>query len=135
MIERKHAGGCVVATAVSVLMLISSGCNKGPGASGNSPPVASEAPAGQASAEPATEVPFAWPASLRPFGDGYPQAGDPCRRLGETSAVVNYLDHTRDLVGCPGPADSAEARAILATGKALVVDQIDGVTLLSIQSR
>ena len=65
------------------------------------------------------------PASLAPFGDGYPSAGDPCRRLGESAATVDFLDHTAILVGCP----SAE-RAAAVGGK--VVATVDGVTLVSI---
>lgn len=76
--------------------------------------------------------PFAWPASLAPFGNGYPKAGDACRRLGESPATSNYLDHMATLVGCPGDRDSASVRAIVHDRRARVVGEADGVTLISV---
>ncbi|CAB3792258.1 hypothetical protein LMG28614_03485 [Paraburkholderia ultramafica] len=84
-----------------------------------------------ASAADAPE-PFAWPASLAPFGNGYPNAGDACRRLGESPATSAYLDHMATLVGCPGGDDSASVRAILHDRRGHVVGEADGVTLISI---
>jgi hypothetical protein len=66
-----------------------------------------------------------WPASLRPFGDGYPAAGDPCRRVGESEATSNWLDHTADLVGCH-TEDAARALG----GR--IVGQVDGIFLVSV---
>jgi hypothetical protein len=76
--------------------------------------------------------PFAWPASLAPLGDGYPNPGDACRRLGESATTSGYLDHTATLVGCPGSSDSANAQAIVRGRHARVVGVADGVTLISV---
>ncbi|MEO1003320.1 MAG: hypothetical protein AAFX65_09440 [Cyanobacteria bacterium J06638_7] len=65
------------------------------------------------------------PASLAPFGDGYPAAGDPCRRLGESEATADFLDHRALLVGC------ADAEAAAALG-GRVVATVEGITLVSI---
>ena len=65
------------------------------------------------------------PASLAPFGDGYPNTGDPCRRLGESEATANWLDDSEDLVGCP----TADAAAALG-GEVLTVR--DGITVVSV---
>lgn len=78
---------------------------------------------------------FAWPASLVTVGNGYPAEGDACRRLGESPATANYLDHTATLIGCPGGADSATVRAMLLDHRAHVVGNTDGVTLISIFQR
>lgn len=84
-----------------------------------------------ASAAAASE-PFPWPTSLAPMGNGYPNAGDACRRLGESPATSAYLDHMATLVGCPGGGDSASVRAILRDQRGHVVGEADGVTLISI---
>ncbi|WP_235927572.1 hypothetical protein [Sandarakinorhabdus rubra] len=65
------------------------------------------------------------PASLAPFGDGYPKAGDPCRRLGESAATANWLDDGAVLVGCP----TAESAAAVG---GTVVAKVEGVRVISI---
>jgi hypothetical protein len=66
-----------------------------------------------------------WPASLKVMGDGFPNPGDVCRRIGESPATVNYLDHTATLAGCHSAADAAKLGG-------RIVGTVDGVTLVSI---
>lgn len=68
-----------------------------------------------------------WPKSLRPFGDGYPATGDPCRRVGESEATNNFLDDSAVLVGCPN-------RAYTGSLGGKIVGEVDGITLVSIPS-
>jgi hypothetical protein len=81
--------------------------------------------AGTGAAPAATAAQGAWPASLPAFGDGFPNAGDPCRRVGESAATANFLDHTAALVGCLSAADAAKLGG-------RVVATVDGVTLVSV---
>ncbi|WP_380872238.1 hypothetical protein ACFB49_31810 [Sphingomonas sp. DBB INV C78] len=101
--------------------LLLSGCGGAP---------TKEANADNAAAPAATS--FAWPASLRPIGDGYPVAGNNCRRVGESAATSNYLDDSAVLVGCPGTPDGAEAQALISSKGGRVVGEVDGVTLISV---
>lgn len=66
-----------------------------------------------------------WPATLKPIGDGYPVNGAPCRRLGESAAVADYLDDSADLIGCP---DAKSATAL--DGK--IVGTEGTITLVSV---
>jgi len=72
--------------------------------------------------------PIPWPTTLTPLGDGYPAVGAPCRRVGESAATSDFLDHTALLVGCPTQAD-----AMHLGGK--VIATVDGITLVSVPLR
>jgi hypothetical protein len=74
---------------------------------------------------PAAALPAEWPASLHVFGDGFPNPGDPCRRVGESDATANFLDHTATLVGCHAESDAAKLGG-------RVVAKVDGITLVSV---
>lgn len=79
---------------------------------------------------PAT-VATVWPQNLNPIGDGYPKAGDPCRRLGESPLTVNFLDDSAVLVGCPGVAADAASAALVAGG-GKVIGEAEGITMISV---
>ncbi len=69
-----------------------------------------------------------WPARLKVMGDGFPNPGDACRRIGESEATVNYLDDSATLAGCLRAEDAA-------TLGGTVVATVDGVTLVSVPTR
>ena len=73
-----------------------------------------------------------WPISLNPIGEGYPVKGSVCRQMGESAVTVRHLDDSAVLVGCPGAAESVFVRKYVAKIGGRVVDEIDGVTLISI---
>lgn len=81
-------------------------------------------PAATADTAPAP-APVVIPASLAPFGTGYPTAGAPCRALGESVTTSQWLDDSADLVGCP---DAASAAGLGGT----VVGTVEGVTVVSV---
>lgn len=79
---------------------------------------------------PAPEEPVDSLTTLPFFGDGYPETGDPCRRLGENAETVNYLDHTADLIACPETLQDLDSY-IAETG-AQEVARLDGFVVLSV---
>lgn len=67
------------------------------------------------------------------FGKGYPESGDPCRRVGESAYTNKYLDDTRDLVACP---EGDPAIKTLTEGRsAEQLETVDGQVLLSVPSK
>ncbi len=103
-----------ISTLAAALMLVACGA-------GNRP---ADTPRAADAVAPAITI----SASLAPFGEGYPTPGDPCRRLGESAATVNWLDDSAILIGCP----TLEAAARLG-GKPVAT--VEGVTIVSIGTR
>lgn len=72
------------------------------------------------------------PSQLALVGPGYPNAGDPCRRAGESAFTGQYLDDAADLVGCPPGTDPG---LFAFTYNATQVAQLDGWYLFSVPRR
>lgn len=72
------------------------------------------------------------PADFAVFGSGFPNAGDPCRRAGESAFTGQFLDDAADLVACPPGVDTA---TFAANFQARVVARRDFWTLFSIPRR
>ena len=72
------------------------------------------------------------PAPLGLFGAGYPSAGDPCRRAGETDFTGQFLDDAADLIGCPPGTDPG---LIAFSLNATQVAEIDGWNVFSVPRR
>jgi hypothetical protein len=112
----------IMFAAAAVLALAACSGNTG---QGNAERAAAAEAAANPPAPAETVTPVAFPESLAAFGDGYPNAGDACRNLGESEATSNYLDDSAVLVGCP---DTASAEALGGT----VLETIEGITLVSV---
>jgi hypothetical protein len=106
----------IQSTAISLLAMLSlSGCEQ---ATTPSTPA-------QTAAAVANPASAAWPTSLPVFGEGFPNPGDPCRRIGESPQTVNFLDDSASLVGCLSTDDAAKLGGT-------VVATLDSVTLVSV---
>jgi hypothetical protein len=107
------------------IALALAGCGPSNESAPTSAPTATpdSAPAANVAPEPTSA--FAWPASLVVVGDGFPNSGDACRRIGESAATVNWLDDSASLAGCP----SADAASALG---GTIVGEVEGVTLVSV---
>lgn len=61
---------------------------------------------------------------------GFRANDDPCRIIGESAATVNFLDHTRWLIGCP--SGSPAIGLVLDEFGGEIVSSIGGYDLLSV---
>jgi hypothetical protein len=113
MALHRMAGGLVGAVTAALLL---AACSSKPAPATEDSE--STAPVDQSAA-------FAWPASLPVFGDGFPQPGAACRRIGESPATSEFLDDSAALVGCPSADEAAKLGGT-------ILKQIDGVTLVSV---
>lgn len=81
---------------------------------------------------PAVHADTDWPMSLKPFGGGYPKQGDPCSKVGESSATAEFLDDSALLVACPATRSSVLVRRFLDTTGGRVVGEVEGFALVSV---
>lgn len=78
-----------------------------------------------------TSAETTFPSSLNPTG-GYPDKGSVCQQLGQSPATARYLGGSATIVGCPGAPESPFVRKYMATTGGRVVDEVDGITIISI---
>ena len=81
---------------------------------------------------PTPPAPAAPPADFAVFGSGFPNAGDPCRRAGESAFTNQFLDDAADLVACPPGTDTA---TFVTNFQAREVARRDFWTLYSVPRR
>ena len=93
-------------------------------------PAATDAPQGE-TPPAAASAEFVWPSAFQTVGNGYPNPGDPCRRLGESALTIDFLDDSAVLVGCPTDAPGSPSTPLISAGGS-VVGTSDGVTMISI---
>lgn len=118
------------AVAAASMALFAVGCGEeGSSTAPNEVPSETSEPEEQAIAEErgTADTVAVFPRSLNVFGDGYPKPGDPCRRLGESAATIDWLDDSAVLVGCPSPEDAAKLG-----GK--FMGAVDGFTVISVST-
>ena len=111
---QQNNGGTPVANRIASLLTLASA-------------ISLMAACGQDGQNPAanSEVNVTWPSSLKVVGDGFPNPGDACRKIGETEVTVDFLDDSATLAGCLSADDAAKLG-----GK--IVGTVDGVTLVSV---
>lgn len=66
--------------------------------------------AGSAGSDGRETSAFHRPASINVIGNGFQQAGDLCREIGESAETVHYLDSRAIFVGCPAIAGRCSSR-------------------------
>jgi hypothetical protein len=73
-----------------------------------------------------------WPMSLKRFGGGYPQQGNPCSKVGESAATAEFLDDSAILVACPASRSSVLVRRFVDTSGGRIVGEVEGFALISV---
>lgn len=73
-----------------------------------------------------------WPMSLKPFGETLLPKGTPCRKVKESAATAEFLDHTAMLVACPGARSNIVVGKFIEANGGRVVADVDGFTLISV---
>jgi hypothetical protein len=73
-----------------------------------------------------------WPMSLKRFGGGYPQQGNPCSKVRETAATAEFLDDSAILIACPASRSSVLVRRFVDTSGGRIVGEVEGFALISV---